>query len=132
MNEKEIEALVKIEFFSRNHGYKLGLAEEKIGVPHYVLDGLNKQKLIFARTKFGKMYWSLTKEGKPVAGKASRDQLTIDTTTLISACKTCIDLGIIATPELVEKAKKMRKAVGMIGCNEIEIHLLTKHQEIVV
>ena len=132
MNEKEIEALKKIEFFSRNHGYRLGLSEDKIGVPHYVLDGLNKQKLIFSRSKFGKLYWSLSRNGKPVAGKASRGQLAADIENIIpvSQCRTCMDLGIVATPETIDKANKMKETVGILACSDIEIHLLTKHMEV--
>jgi len=128
MNEKETEALVKIEFFSRNHGYKLGLAEEKIGVPHSILTGLETQKLIFSRSKLGKIYWSLTRTGKSVAGLASRNQL-VENTIPASNCRTCMDLGIAPTIEDIEKAKKMKDSVGILACSDVEIHLLTKHME---
>jgi hypothetical protein len=135
MNEKEIEALKRIEFFSRNHGYKLGLAEEKVGVPHHILVRLQDAKLIFSKSKFGVVYWYLTRSGKSVAGQAARGQLVEAEhkqigTIPASLCSICEDLGIIATPETMEKAVKSYQELGIYGLTPEELHLVKNHQAV--
>jgi len=135
VTETEANALVKIYEFSRRKHFRLGLSEEQVGVPHSVLNSLNLQKLVFSRSKFGKLYWSLTASGRQSAGRASRDQLPVETQTMIKetlqvACPDCKRLGIIPTTELIDKAKKIRETMGIYCCSEVEVHLLKCHERI--